>query len=70
MTKLGVYNHKDLIRDSDSRALLNRDGNSLDKYREEREFKTRLQKMVNEHEQVKNELSEIKSLLKQILQQR
>ena len=65
-----VKNSQNLIRDLDSKAILNTDLHALNKYKEERDFKMKLNRMVEEHEQVKNELSEIKSLLLKVLEQR
>jgi DNA-binding transcriptional regulator YhcF (GntR family) len=62
-----VIDHKDLVRDANSKAILNQDSSSLNKYREEREYKQRLANVVNEHQQLKNDVAEIKNMLKEIL---
>jgi hypothetical protein len=63
----GVHDHPDLIRDPDSKAVLARDNEQLNKYKEEREFKLKLARVVEEHDRVKNDVSEIKDMLKAIL---
>lgn len=64
-----VRNNQSLIRDMNSNAILNTDTEALNKYKEERDFKLKLNRIVQEHEQVKTELSEIKSLLMQLVKQ-
>lgn len=56
-----------LVRDMDSMAILNTDKNSLNKYKEEREYKLKLAKVVSEHEQIKQDLTDIKSMLAALL---
>jgi len=62
-----VIDHKDLLRDSNSKAILNQDSSSLNKYKEEREYKQKLANVVNEHQQLKEDVSEIKQMLREIL---
>jgi len=62
-----VIDHKDLVRDTNSKAILNQDSSSLNKYREEREYKLKLANVVNEHQDMKNDIAEIKEMLKAIL---
>jgi ABC-type Fe3+-citrate transport system substrate-binding protein len=64
---LGIHDHKELVRDADSRAVLNVDNAALNKYKQERDFKLKLVKMVNEHEDMKKELAEVKKLLNELL---
>jgi hypothetical protein len=62
-----VRDHKDLIRLKDSKGIVNKNNESLNKYREEREQRFRLSKMVEEHEQLKSDVSDIKQMLSVIL---
>ena len=62
-----VIDHKELVRDTNSKAILNQDSSSLNKYREEREYKLKLANVVNEHQQLKDDVAEIKQLLREVL---
>ena len=62
-----VTDRKDLIRDADSKAILNTDPSLLNKNKEEREFKLKLVKVVDEQEQLKTDVTEIKQMLKDLL---
>jgi hypothetical protein len=66
---LKVKDNKDLIRQKQSNAILNTNTKELNKYKEEREEKIKLKKLVEENNQMKNDIEEIKSLLKQLLGQ-
>jgi hypothetical protein len=66
---LKVKDSKDLIRQKQSNAILNTNTKELNKYKEEREEKIKLKKLVEENNQMKNDIEEIKSLLKQLLGQ-
>jgi hypothetical protein len=68
--RLKVTDHPELIKDSETKAILNVDSNSLNKYKEERDFKIKLARVVQEHEVIKSDLNEIKSLLLRVLEQR
>lgn len=65
---LKVKDRPDLVRDGNSKAILNTDTMALNKYKEEREFKLKMVKVVNEHEDLKKDVSEIKDLLNKILE--
>lgn len=65
-----VKDNKDLVRQKDSKAILNVNTGELDKYRKEREEKFRLQKLFEENDQLKNDVEEIKSLLRQLIGQK
>lgn len=67
---LRVKDHPELIRDTKSNAVLNTDVQALNKYKEERDFKLKLAKIVQEHDEVKQDLSDIKSMLSELLKQR
>jgi hypothetical protein len=64
---LKVKGHPDLIRQKESSAILNTNIQALNKYREIREEKIKLMKVVEEQESIKTDLAEIKSLLKELL---
>jgi hypothetical protein len=66
---LKVKDSKDLIRQKQSNAILNTNTKELNKYKEEREEKIKLKKLVEENNQMKNDIEEIKFLLKQLLGQ-
>ena len=70
MDYLKVKDHPDLVRDTKSKAILNTDVHALNKYKEEREFKMKLHKIVEENQQMKNEISEIKDLLLKVLERK
>jgi len=70
MDYLKVKDHPDLVRDTKSKAILNTDVHSLNKYKEEREFKMKLHKIVEENQQMKSEISEIKNLLLKVLERK
>jgi len=61
---LRIENEEHLVRDSKSGAVLNTDLSSLEKYRAKRERDRQMQQDV---ENLKNDMSEIKSLLQQLV---
>jgi len=63
-----VKERPDLVREKNSKAILNTDVSALNKYKEEREFKLKLVKIVNEHESLKRDVMDIKSMLSTILE--
>ena len=65
---LKVKDRPDLIRDINSKAILNKDLNALNKYKEERDFKLKLANVVEEHNDLKKDVSEIKDLLNKLLE--
>jgi len=67
---LKVKDNKDLIREKQSNAILNTNVKELNKYKEEREEKMKLKKIVDENQQMKNDIEEIKSLLRQLIGQK
>jgi flagellin-specific chaperone FliS len=62
-----VEGHESLVRDKESGAILNTDLSALDKYRRSRKSQWELQEKVNEIDDIKQELAEIKSLLHQLV---
>lgn len=63
-----VIDHTDLLRHSGSKAIVNKDIEALNKYKEERELRTKLVQVAREHDEVKREVREIKSMLQTILE--
>lgn len=62
-----VKDHPELVRDMKSNAILNTDKDALAKYREEREYKKKVAKVIEDMRNFRDELSEIKDLLRQIV---
>ena len=67
---LKVKDNKDLVRLKDSKAVLNVNSKELDKYKQDREEKMRLKNLFDENAQMKNDIDEIKSLLRQLIGQK
>jgi hypothetical protein len=65
-----VVDNRDLLREKDSRAILNNNPNELAKYKEERLKRLQLKQLLSENEKMKTDISEIKSLLIQLLGQK
>ena len=63
-----VIDHNDLLRHSDSKAIVNKDTDALNKYKEERELRQKLVQVAQEHDEVKREVREMKSMLQTILE--
>jgi hypothetical protein len=64
-----VLDHPDLVRDKQSKAILNTDLDALNKYKEERNFKMKLAEVVRDNEQMKSDIADIKNLLIKVLEQ-
>jgi hypothetical protein len=64
---LKVYNNSSLVRDKKSKAILSVDADALVKYRNERERMLKLNSIHDENLKLKQELSEIKSMLVNLL---
>ena len=67
---LKVKDNKDLVRLKDSKAVLNVNSKELDKYKQDREEKMRLKNLFEESAQMKNDIDEIKSFLRQLIGQK
>lgn len=65
MSKLKIKDHDNLVRDTDSNAVINNDLTALENYRERRKAR---REMVNDVDNLKNDVQEIKELLKQLLE--
>jgi len=66
---LKVKDKPDLIREKNSSAILNTNLSELNKYKQDREEKIKLKKLLEESDQMKNDIEEIKSLLRQLIGQ-
>jgi hypothetical protein len=66
---LKVRENQDLVRSKESKAILNINDKSLAKYKEEREERFKLNKVISETENLKSDINEIKNLLKELLGQ-
>lgn len=64
-----VNDYPDLLRCGDSKAIINNDTSSLNKYREERAKQQKLNKIIEENDMMKSDIAEIKTLLKTFLGQ-
>jgi hypothetical protein len=67
---LKVVNEPDLIRENDSKAILNTNAKELNKYKQEREERMKMKKLLEESEVMKSDITEIKSLLRELLGKR
>jgi len=67
---LKVRGRPDLIREKRSSGILNTDVSALNKYREERDEKLKLNQVIAETQSLKSDIAEIKSLLQAILGQK
>jgi len=56
-----------LVRDTQSKAILNTDNSALNKYKQERDFKIKLAQVVADNDQLKSDVNSIKSTLQSIL---
>ena len=65
-----VKDHPNLVRDSKSNAILNVDIESLNKYKQERDRLLKLNRVVEEHEQIKNDISDIKNMLIELMEKK
>jgi len=65
--KLIIQEDETLVRDTKNNAILNRDMTALEKYRAKRQKDYEILKTVNEVKEMKSELSEIKTLLHQLI---
>ena len=64
--KYKVEGHPDLIRDGNSKAIINTNKSAMAEHLYKRELKTTVQGLSEEMNTIKNEFNEIKVLLRQI----
>ena len=62
-----VQDHKNLLRQKNSKGIINCDADELNKYKAEREYKTKVARVVQEHDEMKNDINEIKDMLRTLL---
>lgn len=64
--KLKVRDYPDLVRDSQSKAIINTNRSAMVQHIEKRETKVSIQSLQEEINVIKDEFQEIKELLRQI----
>jgi hypothetical protein len=62
-----VKDNPELIRDMDSKAVLNTNVSALQAYKKKREKQQEIQSAVDDINNMKNEINEIKTLMQRIL---
>lgn len=67
MALLKVKENKNLVRDSISNAILSTNNDELVKYRQKKAKSREYEEAINDINNIKSELSEIKSLLTQLI---
>jgi protein-tyrosine phosphatase len=67
---VGIIGHENILREADSHGIINIDNDSLMKYKKEREIKLKMIKVIDEYDELKRDVEEIKSLLKKLLDKR
>ena len=65
-----VKDRPDLVKDDVTKAVLNTDATALDAYRRRREAQREVKTMCQEIDDIKNDIADIKSLLKEIINNR
>jgi hypothetical protein len=63
-----VIDHPHLIRRADSGGIVNTDTEGLAKYREERQKQLALNRIMQEHQQLKDDVASMKSMLEALLE--
>lgn len=66
--KLKVKDNPGLVRDSKSKAIISEDIDSYNAYIQERNFRSQVQTVEKEVSNLKNEISDIKALLQQLVE--
>lgn len=62
-----VKDDNGLVRDETSKAILNIDNSGLLAYKEKKRKEANLSRIIEEHEQIKSDLDEIKFMLRQLM---
>jgi hypothetical protein len=70
MDKIKVEGHSNLYRDLNSGAIINSNVDDYYKYMESKKKRDQLYNAVEEIDNLKSEMSEIKDLLKQLIEQK
>jgi len=63
-----VLDHNELLRDVNSKGIINIDNTAMNSYKQEREFKLKLKKIVNDYDRMKSDIEELKILIKKLLE--
>ena len=63
-----IRDHSGLIKNADTNAILNVDGASLNKYRDERQRMIKLSQVVENNQRLEKEVAEVKNALSEILE--
>ena len=63
-----VKNHSDIVRDELSNGIINTDSDALRLYKLNRDEKRKLSQLISGYENLKNDVTEIKSLLLKLLE--
>jgi esterase/lipase len=63
-----VKENPELVRDMDSKAVLNTNVSALQAYKKKREKQQEIQSAVDDINNMKNEINEIKTLMQRILE--
>lgn len=66
--KFKIIGNEDLVRDAKSNAILNTDLDALNKYRAKRARDKKINNIADEVDTLRQEMTEIKSLLMQLVQ--
>lgn len=70
MRYVKVKDEEGLVRDTSSSAILNTDSLALKSYKARRAKEAAIDRVLEEHEEIRQELREIKNLLKDLVGQR
>ena len=68
MEYMKVVDRKDLIRDKNSKAILTHDSDTLNKYKEDRALRLKLASIAQDYDGLRNEVGEIKDMLRTLLE--
>lgn len=69
MKYLKVKDAEELIRDTNSSAILNTDNSGLAQYKARKQKEAMIDRVIQEQVELKKEIGEIKNLLKQLIGQ-
>ena len=70
MALLQVEDRPDLVRDEETKAVLNTDITALEAYRKRRKAQRNIETMCVEIDEIKNDINDIKSLLREMINNR
>jgi hypothetical protein len=63
-----VTDHKNLLRDKNSKAIITNDSETLNKYKEDRALRLKLASIAQDYDGLKSEVGEIKDMLRTLLE--